>query len=68
MSDQSDKLTYLRRATKRPKRGVAQNRSEDGSYCSFCGKEESEVKRLFSGPSVLICNECIVECNRILDT
>ena len=34
--------------------------------CSFCGKSESEVQRLISGPGVYICNECIALCNNIL--
>jgi len=29
-------------------------------YCSFCGKAQDEVKKLIAGPSVFICNECIV--------
>ena len=27
--------------------------------CSFCGKPQSQVKRLISGSGVYICNECI---------
>lgn len=27
--------------------------------CSFCGKTQSEVKKLVAGPAVMICNECI---------
>jgi ATP-dependent Clp protease ATP-binding subunit ClpX len=27
--------------------------------CSFCGKNQNEVKKLISGPTALICNECI---------
>lgn len=34
--------------------------------CSFCGKGQSEVKRLIAGPEVNICNECIELCNDIL--
>ena len=26
--------------------------------CSFCGKGQSDVKKLIAGPSVYICNEC----------
>jgi len=29
-------------------------------HCSFCGKSRSEVDKLIAGPSVYICNECIV--------
>ncbi len=34
--------------------------------CSFCGKTEHEVARLFAGPSVYICNECIILCESLL--
>jgi ATP-dependent Clp protease ATP-binding subunit ClpX len=27
--------------------------------CSFCGKNQHEVKKLIAGPAALICNECI---------
>jgi len=35
--------------------------------CSFCGKTEHEVERLFAGPSVFICNECVILCESILE-
>ena len=34
--------------------------------CSFCGRDQSEVEKLISGPSVYICNECVSLCNDIL--
>ena len=34
--------------------------------CSFCGKSQSQVKRLVAGPDVYICNECIDVCGEIL--
>ncbi len=35
--------------------------------CSFCGKDQSEVKKIVSGPNgVNICNECIQVCSYIL--
>ncbi len=34
--------------------------------CSFCGKNQSEVKKLIAGPTVFICNECIGLCTDIL--
>ena len=27
--------------------------------CSFCGKEQSKVKKLIAGPNIYICNECV---------
>jgi len=34
--------------------------------CSFCGKSQSEVKKLIAGPKVYICDECIDLCNEII--
>jgi len=34
-------------------------------YCSFCGKNQQEVRKLIAGPSVFICNECVELCNDI---
>lgn len=39
----------------------------DEIRCSFCGKTQSEVKRLISGPNVYICDECIQVCMDILE-
>lgn len=36
--------------------------SERKVCCSFCGKGQSEVKRLIAGPGVYICDECIELC------
>ena len=27
--------------------------------CSFCGKNQDDVKKLIAGPAVFICDECI---------
>lgn len=34
--------------------------------CSFCLKDQKEVKKLIAGPSVYICNECVVHCRDII--
>ena len=40
-------------------------------HCSFCGKTQDEVDKMVSGSyggqSVFICNECISQCNEILE-
>ncbi|WP_343128506.1 ATP-dependent Clp protease ATP-binding subunit ClpX [Buchnera aphidicola (Kurisakia onigurumii)] len=36
--------------------------------CSFCGKNQKEVQKLISGPSIFICNECVKLCNSIIIT
>jgi hypothetical protein len=32
-----------------------------GLICSFCGKGQSEVKKVIAGPEVYICDECVVK-------
>ncbi|AAM68003.1 ATP-dependent Clp protease ATP-binding subunit ClpX [Buchnera aphidicola] len=46
------------------------DKSKDNSkkllQCSFCGKNQKEVKKLIAGPAVYICDECIRLCNNII--
>ena len=35
--------------------------------CSFCGKNQEDVKKLIAGPSVYICDECVDLCNDIIE-
>jgi ATP-dependent Clp protease ATP-binding subunit ClpX len=39
----------------------------DPFFCSFCGKNQKEVKKLIAGPSVYICNECVNLCEEIIE-
>lgn len=41
---------------------------EDKPYrCSFCGKDNAEVRRMIAGPKgVFICDECVAKCNEII--
>ncbi|WDP91423.1 MAG: ATP-dependent Clp protease ATP-binding subunit ClpX [Desulfobacter sp.] len=41
--------------------------TNDQFFCSFCGKNQKEVKKLIAGPSVYICNECIKLCSEIVE-
>ena len=34
--------------------------------CSFCGRKQSEVKKMFSSELTNICNECVTTCASIL--
>ncbi len=34
--------------------------------CSFCGKSQSQVRKLVAGPGVYICDECIELCTEIV--
>lgn len=36
-------------------------------HCSFCGKNQYEVKKMIAGPDVFICNECIEICLDIIN-
>jgi len=48
---------------------MANSRSSRVLYhCSFCGKNQDQVKRLIAGPgAVYICNECVELCREIID-
>jgi len=34
--------------------------------CSFCNKDQNDVKKLIAGPTVFICDECVEVCNDII--
>ncbi len=34
--------------------------------CSFCGKPQTDVKKMIAGPMVYICDECIYLCNELI--
>ena len=34
--------------------------------CSFCGRPQSQVKRIVAGPDVYICNDCVDLCRDII--
>ncbi len=44
-----------------------QGDSNDNLFCSFCGKNQKEVKKLIAGPAVYICDECIQLCGEIIE-
>ena len=46
---------------------MANDSSKENLHCSFCGKNQKEVKKLIAGPTVYICNECVDLCNEIID-
>ena len=35
--------------------------------CSFCGKNQEQVRKLVAGPGVYICDECIELCTEIVE-
>ena len=42
-------------------------RDEQGIRCSFCGKRETQVERMISGPGVYICSDCVRVCSSLLE-
>ncbi len=40
--------------------------NEDAPRCTFCGKSEHQVRKLVTGPSAAICDECIALCVDII--
>ncbi|MCI6729709.1 MAG: ATP-dependent Clp protease ATP-binding subunit ClpX [Candidatus Faecousia sp.] len=42
-------------------------REEQGLRCSFCGKRETQVERMISGPGVYICSDCVRLCSSLLE-
>ena len=47
---------------------MAEKKTGDTVRCSFCGKPQSQVERMISGPEgIYICDECVDLCEEILD-
>ena len=45
-----------------------QNNLDGPDYtCSFCGKKQSQVKKLIAYHNVFICDECVALCNEMLE-
>ncbi|MBD5780296.1 ATP-dependent Clp protease ATP-binding subunit ClpX [Pelagicoccus sp. NFK12] len=37
------------------------------TLCSFCGKSQSEVRKMIAGPGVYICDACVSVCKTIIE-
>ena len=35
--------------------------------CSFCNKNQNQVRKLIAGPGVYICDDCVALCAEIID-
>ena len=47
---------------------MAKNTNNSALRCSFCGKTQAQVLKLFAGPNnVFICNECVELCMDIFE-
>jgi ATP-dependent Clp protease ATP-binding subunit ClpX len=40
--------------------------SKNMLFCSFCGKNQHEVRKLIAGPTAFICDECVELCKDII--
>lgn len=45
---------------------VEKRRGNQGLVCSFCGKSQTEARKLIAGPMVYICDSCVEVCNDII--
>ena len=45
---------------------VKKSRDGDVLRCSFCNKDQNDVRKLIAGPTVFICDECVDVCNDII--
>ena len=46
---------------------MSNNDSHKGEQrCSFCGKYSAQVERIFTGPGVAICTDCVNFCNELI--
>ena len=45
---------------------VKKSIESEALYCSFCNKDQNDVRKLIAGPTVFICDECIEVCNDII--
>src|SRR5258705_4022210 len=45
---------------------VKKNGETDILRCSFCNKDQTDVRKLIAGPTVFICDECVEVCNDII--
>src|SRR4051794_16509629 len=43
------------------------SKSDDLHRCFFCGKNENQTQRLFAGPGVSICDQCVEEYVQIIE-
>jgi len=45
---------------------VKKNGDNEILRCSFCNKDQNDVRKLIAGPTVFICDECVDVCNDII--
>ena len=45
---------------------MTKKNDKDSLFCSFCGKNQKEVRKLIAGPTVFVCDECVELCMDII--
>ena len=45
---------------------MSKKEEKESLFCSFCGKNQKEVKKLIAGPTVFVCDECVELCMDII--
>ena len=45
---------------------MAVHKNKEMIYCSFCGKNQEEVKKIIAGNNVFICDECVELAQEII--
>jgi ATP-dependent Clp protease ATP-binding subunit ClpX len=45
---------------------MKKNDESEALRCSFCNKNQNDVRKLIAGPTVYICDECVEVCNDII--
>jgi ATP-dependent Clp protease ATP-binding subunit ClpX len=56
----------MRRWPRRRRHARVAGKPTPACACTFCGKQQDQVRKLIAGPGVWICNECVVLCVEIL--
>ncbi len=44
------------------------DRNADLLGCSFCGKDQQQIRKLIAGPDIFICDECIAMADEVIAT
>ena len=60
----STALGHLRASQKEP---ADVTTTKPTANCSFCGKANTEVRKIVAGPGVYICDECVGLCNEVIE-
>src|SRR5215216_2379211 len=66
MHDDIDTETNDERRETKDNHMVKKNGESEILRCSFCNKDQNDVRKLIAGPTVFICDECVEVCQDIV--